>query len=105
MPNPETNQIERNIAIEIIKGIRNLFKKKKKDNGIKDKIIRDIRTLFETEGKNYYEPVRISNAFDDNFIEYGSNTGKDERLSIEEYLDKIIPYLSDMVNDLKTQDE
>ena len=105
MPNPKTKQIDRNIAMEIIKDIRNLFKKKKKDKSIKDKIIRDIRTLFETEGKDYYEPVRISNALDDNFIEYESNAGKDERLSIEEYLDKIIPYISYTVNDLKTQDE
>ena len=32
-------------------------------NGNKDKI-REIRTLFETEEEDYYELVRISNAFD-----------------------------------------
>ena len=50
---PLLNEIEKKIKINIaedniIKGIRNLFRlKKKKDNGIKDKIIRGIRTLFE----------------------------------------------------------
>ena len=32
-----------------------------------------------------------------------SNREKDKKLSIEEYLDKIRPDLSDMINDLKTQ--
>ena len=50
MPNPSLNHIERNITeYNTIKDIRNLFKlKKKKHNDIKDKIIRDIRFLFET---------------------------------------------------------
>ena len=51
MPNPSLNHIERNITEDnTIKNIRNLFKlKKKKDNDAKDKIIRDIRFLFENE--------------------------------------------------------
>ena len=49
MPTPPLNHIERNITEDnTIKDIRNLFKlKKKKDNDVKDKIIRDIRFLFE----------------------------------------------------------
>ena len=44
----------------------------RKNNAIADKIIRDIHFLFEEdkEDEDYYKPVRISNAFDDNFIEY-----------------------------------
>ena len=38
-------QLEENI----FKSIRNLFKLKKKNEAIKDRIIRDIRTLFEQE--------------------------------------------------------
>ena len=34
----------------------------KKDNSIKDKIIRDIRALFESDEENYYKPVKIGNA-------------------------------------------
>lgn len=55
--------------------------------------------------EDYYELVRISNVFDDNFIQYENNGDKDKTLSIEEYLDKIGPYLINMINDLKTQSE
>ena len=49
--------------------------------------------------------MRIGNAFSSNFIEYKSNGDKDEALSIKDYLDEIKPYLSDIINDHKTQDE
>ena len=55
--------------------------------------------------EDYYELVRISNVFDYNFIQYENNGDKDKTLSIEEYLDKIGPYLINMINDLKTQSE
>ena len=55
--------------------------------------------------EDYYEPIRISNAFCSNYIKYESNRYKDKTLSIEEYLDKIRPYLSNMINNLKTQVE
>ena len=94
MPNLATNQIERNTAEENgIKDIRNLFRlKREKDNCIKDKIIRDTRTLFESEEEDYYQRVRISNVFNNNYIEYESNGDKDKTPSIDEYLDKTIPY-------------
>ena len=67
MSNPTTNHPERNIAEDIItKDRRNLFKRKEKENGIKDKIIKDIRILFELDEESYYEPVRIGNAFSSN---------------------------------------
>ena len=105
MPNLATNQIERNIAKENgIKDIRNLFRlKREKDNCIKDKIIRDTRTLFESEEEDYYQRVRISNVFNNNIIEYESSGDKDKTPSIDEYLDKTIPYLTYMINNLKTQ--
>ena len=34
-----------------------------------------------------------------------TNGDKDKMLSIEEYLDEIKPYLSNMINDIKTQGE
>ena len=105
MPNPMTNQMERNIAENnIITKIMYLFRlKKKKDKGIKDKIIGDIRTLFESDKEDYYEPVRIGNAFRSNNIKYESNGDKDKTLPIEEYLNEIRPYLSNIINNLKTQ--
>ena len=39
------------------KSIRNLFKLKKENKTIKDRIIREIRTLFEQqEEKDYHKP-------------------------------------------------
>ena len=64
-------------------------------------IIRDIRTLLESDEKKYYEIVRIGNDFSSNYIKYESNDDKDKTLSIEEYLHRIRPYLSKIINDLK----
>ena len=98
------NQIERNIAKDnIIMNIRNLFKKEKKDKGIKDKVLRDIRTLFESDEDEYYRPTRTGNAFSGSYVEYESNGDKDKTLLIKEYLHKIRPYLSDIIQDHKTQ--
>ena len=107
MPNHTKNQIERSIAKDnIIKDIRNLFRlEKEKHNGIKDEVLRHRRTLFESDREDCYERIRIGNALISNYIEYESNGDKDKTLSIEEYLDKIRPYLSNLINDHKTQGE
>ena len=47
--------------------------------------------------------MRFDNAFSSNCIEYKSNGDKDKTLSIHDDLDEIKPYLSDIINDLKTQ--
>ena len=43
---------------------------KKENKAIKDKIIRDIRDLFEHEEQDYYTPVRVGNFSSNNYIEY-----------------------------------
>ena len=60
--------------------------------------------MYESE-EDDYETVRISNAFDNNYIEYESNGDKDKTLSIKEHRDMNKQYLSDIINDHKTQDE
>ena len=45
----------------IIKNIRNPFKLKKENEAIKDRIVREIKTLFEQEEKDYYKPIRVDN--------------------------------------------
>ena len=47
-------------------------RKSSNENIINDKIIRDIRTLFEQE-ENQYETKRVSNFWNNNYIEYESN--------------------------------
>ena len=97
-----SNQINED---NIIKDIRKLFRKNKKDDDIKDKIIRHIKTLFESDKESYYKLGSIGNGFDSNYIEYESNGDKNKTLSTEEYLDKIRPYLSNTINNLKNQSE
>ena len=70
-------------------------KKKKKNHNeriIRDRIIRDIRTLLEQE-EDYYKLKRVSNFWNNNYIEYESNGDKNRNLSLDEYLTKIESYL------------
>ena len=73
----------------IIKNVRNLFKLKKENEAIKDRMIRDIRTLTEKEEKDY-KPMRVGN-FWNNYIEYKNSGDRDKNLSVKEYLDRIKP--------------
>ena len=89
-----------------IKGIRILFRREKETKAIKDRILRDINKIFEheKEEENYYKPVRENNFWSSNYIEYKSNGDKNETLSVEEYLNKISPYLKGIINNLKKFD-
>ena len=55
--------------------------------------------------EDYYKPTITNSAFNCNYIQYESmgGEGKDKNLSIKKYLDKIKPYLSNMINNHKTQ--
>ena len=58
-------------------------KKKHNDRTNKDRIIREIRRLFEQEEKeeNYYEPKRVNNFWNNNYIKYEGNGDKNRNLS------------------------
>ena len=89
-----------------IKGIKKTFRQEKETKAIKDRILKDIKNLFEheKEEENYYKPVRVSNFWSNNYIEYESNGDRNKTLSVEEYLNKISPYLKDIINNLKKSD-
>ena len=59
-----------------MKGVRNLFRLEKETRAIKDKILRDIKNLFE-----YEEEVRVSNFWSNKYIEYESNGVRNKTLS------------------------
>ena len=59
---------------------------------------------FDPE-KYHYEPKNPVSGFNNNYIQYESIGDKDKTLTITEYLDMIRPYLSDIINDHKTQGE
>ena len=81
----------------IIKKIRNHFRLEKETKGIENKTLKYIKNLFE----EHYNPVRINSFSSDDHSEYKSNNDTNRILSIEEYLDKITPYLKDIINDLQ----
>ena len=64
--------------------------------------IRDIENWFdEIDDDDYYKPIKINGVFNDNHIEYesrGDKKDKDKNLSVKEYLDKITPYLYEMID-------
>ena len=88
----------------IIKSIRNLLKLKKETETIKDKIIRDTRTLFEQKEEDYYKPMRLGNFWNNNYIEYESSSDRNKNLSVKECLDKNKPYLRDILINLQKSD-
>ena len=84
--------------------MRNLFKLKKENQAIKNRIIRDIRNPFENKEEDHYTPVRVINFWSNNYIEYKSYGDKNNIISIEEYLNKIRQYLKNIINNLKKLD-
>ena len=95
-------RIKKELNYTAIKNIRNLFRLEKETKAIKDRILRVVKNLFEyKEEENYYKPVRVSNLWSNNCVEYESNDDRNKTLSVEEYLNKIRPYLKDIINNLK----
>ena len=92
----------KNLKKNIIKSIRNLLKLKKENEAIKDRIIRDIRTLFKQD--DYYKPTTVCNFWNNNYIEYESNSDRNKNLSVKEYFNKIKPYLRDIIINLQKPD-
>ena len=86
---------------------KNLFELKKyyDYDDIEYKGIRDVQNFFTLSiDEDDYMPIRTS-GFNCNYMEYESKGYKDKILSIKEYLNIIRPYLSDIINDHKTQGE
>ena len=75
-----------------MKSIRNLFRLKKENETIKDRIVRDIRKLSEEEKEDYYKPVRVRNFWSRNYIEYESNEDRNKTTNILIKSDNIKTY-------------
>ena len=90
----------------ITKDTRNIFRQEKETKAFKDRILRYTNNILEheKEEENYYKPVRISNFWSNNYIEYKSNGDNNETLSVEEYPSKISPYSKDVIINLKMPD-
>ena len=64
----------------MLKKYKNLFRLEKETKAIKDRILRDIKNLFQHEEENYYKPVRVSNFWGKSYTEYESNSDKNKTL-------------------------
>ena len=112
----ELKEIKKNLYKIEKKGIPASKKTKKYLNKLEEKIydfddieyrgIRRVGGLFDLPiGEDYCKPIIAKSAFNNNHIQYKSKGDKDKILTISEYLDMIIPYLIDMINDHKNQGE
>ena len=86
--------------VKINKTIREITK----ENRGEDKVFKDLSFLLDPE-KRHYKPIKAVSAFNNNYIQYQSTGDKDKNLSSEEYIDISRPYLSDKINNHKTQGE
>ena len=76
--------------------IRIFFRLEKEIKAIEDRLLRDIKNVFEHKEENYYKPVRVNNFWSNNYVAYKSNGGRKKTISVEKYLDKMRPYLRDI---------
>ena len=49
-------------------------------------LIRYIKNLFEHEEEDYHKPVRVSNFWSNNYIEYESNSDKNKHYQLRNFL-------------------
>ena len=66
---------------------------------------RDIENLFHNYNDNvnhYNNPILVEGSFKNNYKYYENRGDKDKKLSVKQYLYKIMPYFSDLITDHKT---
>ena len=74
------------------------------NDDVKYRGIRDIKYLFNLSiSEDYYKPIIVNSAFNNNYIQYESKG--DKILTVEKYLSIIESYLVDLINDHKNQGE
>ena len=76
--------------------------KKKNNQAIKDRIIRDIKTVFEQQEGNYYKLLIVGNFWSNYYIEYEISGDRDKTRSVKEDIKEIKPYLRDIIIDPKS---
>ena len=93
-------KVQKQSPDKIIKNIRNFFKLGKKIKAIKENRIGDIKKLFKQK-EDYYKPVKVSNFWENNYKGNESKEDRNENLSLNKYLDKIKPYLKNIIIDFQ----
>ena len=103
------DEYKNRVIKQLKKHLKKLFDTKKSgyldddddDDDKEYKGIRELEFVFEDvneNDENYYKPERVNNAFKDKYREYESR-GSQYYESLEEYLNKIRPYLENMIRE------
>ena len=99
--NPNYGEFKNRVIKQLKKYFKKLHAKKSKyldDNDVEYKGISDFELLFEEIDENdYYKPILVKRFHKEGYKEYESRGDKNKSLSIEEYLNKIIPYLKELI--------
>ena len=62
--------------------------------------IRDTENLFDkVNEEDYYKPILVKSSFNGNYKYYESRGDKEKELSVKQYLNMIMPYLYDLINE------
>ena len=65
--------------------------------------IKDIENLFDkVNEEGYYKPILVKSSFNDNYKYYESRGDKEKELSVKQYLNMIMSYLYDLINNHRT---
>ena len=62
----------------------------------------NLLTNDDDNDDNYYKPILAKTSLKNNYKYCESRGDKDKKLSVKQYIYKIMPYLSDLINDHKT---
>ena len=81
--------------------MENIFRLEKENEAIKDKVIRDIRNLFQQENGYYIIRVGKKILWNKTYIKYESNHDRNKNLSVKKYLNEMKPYLRDIIINLQ----
>ena len=84
--------------------INKTIRQKRKENREKEKILRGLAYLLDPE-KGHFEPKKSVNDFNHSYSQYEKVGDQNKLLKIREYINTIRPYLSDIINNHKTQGE
>ena len=100
------NKKEKNYD-HLMKLASTLNKKEKYNHHDRDHLnyhgIRDLENLLvDVNDDSYYKRILVKSSFKENYKYYESRGDKDKELSVKHYLNMINPYLSDLINNQKT---
>ena len=67
-------------------------------------VIRDIELLYNNPD-DYYRPILVNHAFSKNYEFYMCRGDETKELSLKQYIDKVISYFSELINEKKNDNQ